>query len=44
MIDVDERLRSALHEIVPLDSRRDWDQVIAGAGVAQSPLRATDGD
>lgn len=40
MIDVDERLRSALHEIVPLDSRRDWDQVIAGAGVAHESAQS----
>ena len=44
MIDVEERLRSALHELVPLDSRRDWNQVIAVPVSHTSPLRATDGD
>jgi hypothetical protein len=40
MIDVEERLRSALHELVPLDSRRDWNQVIARAGVAHEPAQS----
>jgi hypothetical protein len=40
MIDVEERLRSELHDLVPLDSRRDWSQVIAGAGLAHESAQS----
>jgi hypothetical protein len=33
MIDVDSLLRSELDRLVPIDSRRDWDAVAAGAGL-----------
>ncbi len=39
MIDVDDRLRSELHRLVPLDSRRDWDEVAAGAGLPRERAR-----
>jgi len=35
MIDVEERLRSELHRLVPVDSRRDWAQVVQSAGLAR---------
>jgi hypothetical protein len=31
MIDVEETLRAELHRLVPIDSRRDWNQIIANA-------------
>jgi hypothetical protein len=39
MIDVDERLRSELHRLVPTDRRRDWDEVIAGSGIERERVR-----
>jgi len=39
MIDVEDRLRSELHRLVPADSRRDWAQVVEGAGLARERMR-----
>jgi len=39
MIDLDDRLRSELHELIPLDSRRDWDEVRARSGLARQSRR-----
>lgn len=39
MIDVDDTLRSELHRLVPVDSRRDWAQVVEGAGLARERTR-----
>jgi hypothetical protein len=36
MIDVDDILRSELQAWIPSDSRRDWDQVAAGAGLTRA--------
>jgi hypothetical protein len=33
MIDVDDKLRSELDRLVPRDSRRDWDEIAAAAGL-----------
>jgi hypothetical protein len=33
MIDVDDTLRSELHRLVPIDSRRDWSEVVGRAGL-----------
>jgi hypothetical protein len=39
MIDVDDTLRSELHRLVPVDSRRDWDEVVARSGLKRERAR-----
>jgi hypothetical protein len=39
MIDIDDTLRSELHRLVPIDSRRDWDEVAARAGLKRGLIR-----
>jgi hypothetical protein len=39
MIDIDDALRSELHRLVPIDSRRDWGEVAARAGLKQGSAR-----
>jgi hypothetical protein len=39
LIDVDETLRVELHRLVAIDPRRDWDEVLAGAGEKRRPTR-----
>ena len=39
MIDVDERLRSELETLVPRDSRRDWEEIAAAAGLKRDRAR-----
>jgi hypothetical protein len=39
MIDLDDRLRSELHELVPLDSRSDWGEILARSGLARERSR-----
>jgi hypothetical protein len=39
MIDIDDTLRSELHRLVPVDSRRDWNDVAARAGLKQGRVR-----
>jgi hypothetical protein len=39
MIDLDDRLRSELHELIPLDSRWDWDAVQTRSGLARERRR-----
>ena len=39
MIDVDDTLRSELHRLVPIDSRRDWGEVVARSGLKRERAR-----
>jgi hypothetical protein len=39
MIDVDDTLRSELHRLVPVDSRRDWGEVAARSGLKRERVR-----
>ena len=39
MIDVDDTLRSELHRLVPVDSRRDWGEVVARSGLKRERAR-----
>jgi hypothetical protein len=39
MIDVDDTLRSELHRLVPVDSRRDWGEVVARSGLKRDRAR-----
>ena len=39
MIELDDRLRSELHELIPLDSRRNWDEVRSRSGLARERRR-----
>ncbi len=39
MIDIDDTLRSELHRLVPIDSRGDWDEVAALAGLKRGLAR-----
>ena len=39
MIDVDDTIRSELHRLVPIDSRRDWGEVVARSGLRRERTR-----
>jgi hypothetical protein len=39
MIDVDDTMRSELHRLVPIDSRRDWGEVVARSGLKRERAR-----
>jgi hypothetical protein len=39
MIDLDDRLRSELDELVPYDSRQDWSEVVTRSGLARERRR-----
>jgi hypothetical protein len=39
MIDLDDKLRSELYELVPVDSRQDWAEVVARSGLARQRNR-----
>lgn len=39
MIDVDDTLRTELHRLIPIDSRRDWREVVARAGLKRERAR-----
>jgi hypothetical protein len=39
MIDVDDTLRSELHRLVPIDSRRDWGEVVGRSGLKRERAR-----
>jgi hypothetical protein len=39
MIDADDTLRAELHRLVPIDSRRDWDEVVATSGLKRERAR-----
>ncbi|MBA3735261.1 MAG: hypothetical protein H0W90_08695 [Actinobacteria bacterium] len=43
MIDVEDTLRAELHRLVPIDSRRDWKQVITDARLERNPRRFFEG-
>jgi len=39
MIDLDDRLRSELNELIPIDSRRDWGEIAVRSGLARERSR-----